>query len=189
MSVACPGDPRYLYQSSNPGVIEYLCNRLFDLSESALDAYLLQLVYLAVGKPGGALERTLVELASRSFKLALKVPTAAAVMPCACGMHMHHGGWGTHCMAHMHGMRGVLRANRCMAPTSMVRARCPGKALLQGTHMVHVTMSHTACQVYWLLLALVQDNPKNKHLDNLKETVELAAMDGKWVSARAGRVV
>ena len=43
--------------------------------------------------------------------------------------------------------------------------------------------------VDWLLLALVQDNPKNKHLDNLKETVELAAMDGKWVSARAGRVV
>ena len=101
LSVACPGDPRYLYQSSNPGVIEYLCNRLFDLSESALDAYLLQLVYLAVGKPGGALERTLVELASRSFKLALKVPTAAAVMPCACGMHMHHGApiaWRT-CMA------------------------------------------------------------------------------------------
>lgn len=73
MSVACPDDSRYLYQSSNPGVVEYLCNRLFDLSESALDAYLLQLVYLAVAKPGGTLERTLVELASRSFKLALKV--------------------------------------------------------------------------------------------------------------------
>ena len=61
-----------------------------------------------------------------------------------------------------------------------------GKAIrLQGTHTVHAPHY----QVYWLLLALVQDNPKNKHLDNLKETVELAAMDGKWVSARARREV
>lgn len=43
--------------------------------------------------------------------------------------------------------------------------------------------------MYWLLLALVQDNPKNKHLDALKETVELAAMDGKWVSEITSREV
>jgi hypothetical protein len=44
-----------------------------DLGENALDSFLLQLVYIATSKPGGSLERTLVELASRSFKLALKV--------------------------------------------------------------------------------------------------------------------
>ena len=38
-------------------------------------------------------------------------------------------------------------------------------------------------QTYWLLLALVQDNPKNKHIENLKEAVEIAALDGQWVSA------
>ena len=64
---------RYLYTSTQPGVVEYLCNRLFDLGEGPLDSYLLQLVYLAVAKPGGPLEKTLVELSSRSFKLALKV--------------------------------------------------------------------------------------------------------------------
>ncbi|GAX76345.1 hypothetical protein CEUSTIGMA_g3791.t1 [Chlamydomonas eustigma] len=97
---------QYLYQSTSPGVLDYLCNKLLDLGENALDSYLLQLVYIATSKPGGSLERTLVELASRSFKLALKL--------------------------------------------------------------------------YWLVLALVQDNPKNKHLDNLREQIESAALDGGW---------
>ena len=64
---------RYLYTSTQPGVHDYLCNKLYELSESSLDSYLLQLVYLAVSRPGATLERTLVELASRSFRLALKV--------------------------------------------------------------------------------------------------------------------
>jgi len=82
-----------LYQSQQPGVIEYLCNRLFSLSESALDSYLLQLVYLAVAKPGGPLERTLVELCSRFFKLAIKVVLNWRTWPAA---HMHaivHASW------------------------------------------------------------------------------------------------
>ena len=36
-------------------------------------------------------------------------------------------------------------------------------------------------QVNWLLLALVQDNPKSKHVEQLKERCEKAALEGKWV--------
>lgn len=32
---------------------DYLCNRLFDLPESGVDAYLLQLVYISQNHPGG----------------------------------------------------------------------------------------------------------------------------------------
>ncbi len=127
-----PRHRRYLYQCHQPGVHDYLCNKLFDMHENAIDAYLLELVYLAVGKPGGALERTLIELASRSFKIALKVR--------CCHARMHASNLSTN--------------DTCMRSSSP--------------------------QSYWLLLALVQDNPKSKHLQTLIERVEIAALDGKW---------
>jgi hypothetical protein len=43
-------------------------------------------------------------------------------------------------------------------------------------------------QLYWLVLALVQDNPKNKHLDNLREQIEAAALDGRWVRDWSGQM-
>ena len=60
--------------------------------------------------------------------------------------------------------------------------------LLCSRMQIHFTphalaISFACIQTYWLLLALVQDNPKNKHIENLKEAVEIAALDGQWVSA------
>lgn len=64
---------RYLYQNTQPGVQDYLCNKLFELGEDAVDRYLLQFVYLAVSRPGQPLERTIVDLCSRNFRIAIKV--------------------------------------------------------------------------------------------------------------------
>jgi hypothetical protein len=64
---------RYLYQSTQPGVHDYLCNKLFEMSEEAVERYLLELVYMAASKPGGSLEQTIVVLCSKSFRVALKV--------------------------------------------------------------------------------------------------------------------
>ncbi|KAG2497053.1 hypothetical protein HYH03_005051 [Edaphochlamys debaryana] len=63
---------QYLYQNLQPGVHDYLCNRLHELGEESVEKYLLQLVYLAVSKPGGTLERTIVDLCSKSFRVAIK---------------------------------------------------------------------------------------------------------------------
>ena len=60
---------------------DYLCNKLYELSDEAIERYLLQLVYLAVSKPGQALERTIVGLCSKSFKVAIKVCMRGA-RPC-----------------------------------------------------------------------------------------------------------
>lgn len=64
---------RYLYQNSQAGVQDYLCNKLYELSEPALERFLLQLVYLAVSRPGSPLEKTIVSLCSKSFRVAVKV--------------------------------------------------------------------------------------------------------------------
>jgi hypothetical protein len=64
---------RYLYQSTSPAVQDYLCNRLHDLPEEALEKYLLQLVYIAVERPSSTLEQTIIELCSKSFRIAVKV--------------------------------------------------------------------------------------------------------------------
>eukprot|EP00798_Chlamydomonas_sp_ICE-L_P018981 gene18981-25560_t len=64
---------QYLYQCNQPGVQDYLCNKLHDLPHEAIERYLLQLVYLSVSRPGQALEHTILTLCSKSFKLAVKV--------------------------------------------------------------------------------------------------------------------
>ena len=64
---------RYLYQNNAPGVQDYLANKLQALGEPAIDKYLLQFVYLAVSRPNHALERTIIELCSRSFRISIKV--------------------------------------------------------------------------------------------------------------------
>ena len=40
-------------------------------------------------------------------------------------------------------------------------------------------------QVYWLLLAISQDNPKNKHAAEMRDRCERAALEGFWVRACA----
>ncbi len=64
---------RYLFNNTQPGVQDYLCNRLHELGETAIEKFLLQFVYLAVSKPGHALERTIIDLCSKSFRIAIKV--------------------------------------------------------------------------------------------------------------------
>ena len=38
-------------------------------------------------------------------------------------------------------------------------------------------------QVYWLLAAIAQDYPKNKHVAELRDHCERAALTGSWVGA------
>ena len=64
---------QYLYQHPNSGVEDYLCNKLNELPEPAIEQYLLQYVYLAASRPGSALERTIIGLCSKSFVIAIKV--------------------------------------------------------------------------------------------------------------------
>jgi len=45
-----------------------------------------------------------------------------------------------------------------------------------------------ALRVTWLLLALHQDQPSNRHLALFREKTECAALDGRWVSAGLGCV-
>ena len=65
----------YIYQKPSGGVHEYLCNRLFELSDEAVERILSQLCELAVSgaSPSASVQRTLVGLAGRSSRNALKV--------------------------------------------------------------------------------------------------------------------
>jgi hypothetical protein len=38
-------------------------------------------------------------------------------------------------------------------------------------------------QTYWLLLAISQDQPRNKHIAAVRDRCEMAALEGYWVSA------
>ncbi len=74
---------QYLWQNPTPGVEDYLCNKLFAMPEGAIERFLMEFVYLAVSKPGSALERTIVSLCSKSFPIALKVRPQRAHKVCA----------------------------------------------------------------------------------------------------------
>ncbi|CAD7700802.1 unnamed protein product [Ostreobium quekettii] len=64
----------YIYRrETSAGVQDYLCNKLHDLPEHDLERYLSQFCQLIACKPGGSLERVLVDLCSRSLRLAVKV--------------------------------------------------------------------------------------------------------------------
>lgn len=63
---------QYLWLHPGSGVEDYLCNKLNELPEPEIERYLLQFVYIAAGRPGSALERTIVGLCSKSFVIAIK---------------------------------------------------------------------------------------------------------------------
>ncbi|KAF8066184.1 PI4KB1 [Scenedesmus sp. PABB004] len=62
-----------LFTATEPAEQERLCGRLLSLPPRARSRYLLQLVYLAVCRPSGPLERAIVELCARSFSTAAQV--------------------------------------------------------------------------------------------------------------------
>ena len=41
-------------------------------------------------------------------------------------------------------------------------------------------------QTYWLLLAISQDQQRNKHIASLRDRCEQAALNGYWVSSSLG---
>lgn len=63
----------YLYQNHDAGVQDYLCKKLYEMPEEAVERYLLQFVYLAISRPGSTLERTIIAWCKKSFVVALKV--------------------------------------------------------------------------------------------------------------------
>jgi hypothetical protein len=79
--VAC----RYIHQKPVGGVHEYLCNRLFELTDGAVEAILSQLCELAVRapQPSAFVQRALVGLSARSTRTALKVRCCRAAVPCS----------------------------------------------------------------------------------------------------------
>jgi len=51
---------------------------------------------------------------------------------------------------------------------------------------MHISTMETAVfwmalQVYWLLSAIAQDQPKNKAVGELRDNCERAALEGSWV--------
>jgi len=64
---------QYLYTSKSTGVQDYICNRIYTLPESGIERYLSQMTSLLLKRPGSALERCVVDLCSRSLRLAVKV--------------------------------------------------------------------------------------------------------------------
>lgn len=51
---------------------DYLCNRLYTLPEQDVENYLSQLTHLCMLRPNSSLERVLIDLCSRSLRLAIK---------------------------------------------------------------------------------------------------------------------
>jgi phosphatidylinositol 4-kinase len=80
-----PSSNRYLFNNPSPAVQEYLCQRLHELSEPALEKYLLELVYIAVERPSSNLEHAIIDLCSKSFRIAVKVSLAGARRRARCG--------------------------------------------------------------------------------------------------------
>lgn len=76
---------RYLFKSTSAGVQDYLCNRLYSLSEAGIERYLLQLGQLVLTRPHSSLERVLIDLCARSLRLAVKVGCACSFYKRSCG--------------------------------------------------------------------------------------------------------
>ena len=65
---------RYLFTSKSEGVQDYICNRIYSLPEKGIEMYLSQMISMVCErKKGGALERCIIDLCSRSLQLAVKV--------------------------------------------------------------------------------------------------------------------
>lgn len=75
----------YLYKTTSPGVQDYLCNRLYTLPEKEVEHYLSQFTQLCMIRPNSSLERVLIDLCSRSLRIAVKVPHSLAAAGLCCG--------------------------------------------------------------------------------------------------------
>jgi phosphatidylinositol 4-kinase B len=63
----------YLYKHDHAGVRDYLCNRMYTLPLSGLEAYLFQVCYMLVHKPSPSLDRFVIDTCTKSLRIALKV--------------------------------------------------------------------------------------------------------------------
>ncbi|KAL4579805.1 hypothetical protein LXL04_015971 [Taraxacum kok-saghyz] len=63
----------YLYKHDHPGVRDYLCNRMYTLPLSGLESYLFQICYMLAHKPSPSLDKFVIDICSKSLKIALKV--------------------------------------------------------------------------------------------------------------------
>ncbi|XP_052620227.1 phosphatidylinositol 4-kinase beta 1 isoform X1 [Lactuca sativa] len=63
----------YLYKHDHSGVRDYLCNRMYTLPLSGLESYLFQICYMLVHKPSPSLDKFVIDICSKSLKIALKV--------------------------------------------------------------------------------------------------------------------
>ncbi|KAF5480612.1 hypothetical protein F2P56_001348 [Juglans regia] len=63
----------YLYKHDHSGVRDYLCNRMYTLPLPGIESYLFQICYMMVHKPSPSLDKFVIDMCSKSLKIALKV--------------------------------------------------------------------------------------------------------------------
>jgi phosphatidylinositol 4-kinase B len=63
----------YLYKHDHVGMRDYLCNRMYALPLSGLEAYLFQVCYMLVHKPSPSLDRFVIDTCAKSLHIVLKV--------------------------------------------------------------------------------------------------------------------
>ncbi|CAA0823310.1 Phosphatidylinositol 4-kinase beta 1 [Striga hermonthica] len=63
----------YLYKHDHSGVRDYLCNRMYTLPLPGIESYLFQICYMLIHKPSPSLDKFVIDVCSKSLKIALKV--------------------------------------------------------------------------------------------------------------------
>ncbi|KAJ7543072.1 hypothetical protein O6H91_09G024200 [Diphasiastrum complanatum] len=63
----------YLYKHEHSGVRDYLCNRMYTLPLPGIESYLFQLCYMLLHKPSPSLDKYVVDMCSKSLRIAIKV--------------------------------------------------------------------------------------------------------------------
>ncbi|TXG60354.1 hypothetical protein EZV62_014927 [Acer yangbiense] len=63
----------YLYKHEHSGVRDYLCNRMYTLPLLGIEGYLFQICYMSIHKPSPSLDKFVIDMCSKSLKIALKV--------------------------------------------------------------------------------------------------------------------
>ncbi|KAK1301003.1 Phosphatidylinositol 4-kinase beta 1 [Acorus calamus] len=63
----------YLYKHDHAGVRDYLCNRMYALPLHGIESYLFQICYMLIHKPSPSLDKFVIDMCSKSLKIALKV--------------------------------------------------------------------------------------------------------------------
>ncbi|KAJ1412957.1 Protein kinase-like domain superfamily [Sesbania bispinosa] len=63
----------YLYKHEHAGVRDYLCNRMYTLPLQGVESYLFQICYMMIHKPSPSLDKFVIDICSKSLKIALKV--------------------------------------------------------------------------------------------------------------------